>query len=170
MRGDLRRALDLILRAVALEPAAAFLRWQAAYVAAASGDTVRARTILGTEAGGSGIIGTLIPVLRLALDGDAAGAAALAERARNALDWGWSYSLAAQLALAGAVEPALAFLELAIDQGWSQADMPAQYDGLMACLRGDARFEALLERMRRQAASVEVPSISELLTLAETAA
>jgi Flp pilus assembly protein TadD len=60
------------------------------------------------------------------------------------------YNLACSLALCGAAREALDELELAVELGYTDAEHLAADDDL-ARLRTDARFVALLERLRRGA-------------------
>jgi len=174
MRGEPQRASDLIDRALAVQRDEPFIRWQAAHIKAAIGAMDDARAILGERVPAGGIIGTLTDVLRMALDGDGAGAHSRAnrpgDRAVFARDWGWTYSLATELAQAGATELALELLEVAVANGWAQADLPARHDHMIAGLRGDPRFTVLVERMRLQASSIELPSVDELFVRRETPA
>lgn len=58
------------------------------------------------------------------------------------------YNLSCSLALVGRVEEALAELERAVELGYDDPDQMAA-DPDLAALRSHARFQALLERLRR---------------------
>jgi len=61
------------------------------------------------------------------------------------------YNLACSLALLGRTPQALASLEDAVERGYGDAAFMAQDDDL-ASLRGEARFRALIERIRSRGA------------------
>lgn len=62
----------------------------------------------------------------------------------------WSYFVAAAFALAGGEEDALSWLEHAVDLGWVNYPFMAEQDPFLAGLRGGARFERLMVRVKRE--------------------
>jgi hypothetical protein len=63
------------------------------------------------------------------------------------------YSLAAAHAAQGETEQALEWLEQAVDRGWPY-ELTTVNDPLLASLRGDARFQTLVDRMRARNAEM----------------
>ena len=63
-------------------------------------------------------------------------------------DAGYSYHLAAVLALAGAREEALDWLENAVDRGFMNHTFLATQDPFLESLRGEPRFLDLVQRAR----------------------
>jgi tetratricopeptide (TPR) repeat protein len=68
----------------------------------------------------------------------------LAEQNRRAVDW---YRLARFQLVAGDSERAIGSLSRAADAGWSRADQTL-HDPTLAAIRDDARFSAIIEKMR----------------------
>jgi Flp pilus assembly protein TadD len=66
------------------------------------------------------------------------------------------YNLACSLALTGELGAAIDALELAIEHGYDDPEFMSQDDDL-ASLRQDARFQALLQRLRERALGGPIP-------------
>ena len=63
--------------------------------------------------------------------------------------------LAQGFALAGDVERALDWLEVAVERGFGNHDFLARHDPCLASVRGEPRFARLLEVVRRRSAAIE---------------
>jgi hypothetical protein len=72
-----------------------------------------------------------------------------------ACHFGYAGDLATVCALVGAHDEALAFLAQSIDLGWINVDFFARYDPSFEKLRGNERFENLIEKGRERATAFE---------------
>ncbi len=77
-------------------------------------------------------------------------------RQTAARDGAWASHVAADLALVGAKEEALEWLGYAVDAAFINYPMLAEHDPFLARLRGEPRFDALLERVKHEWENFEV--------------
>jgi hypothetical protein len=68
----------------------------------------------------------------------------------------WSYYYASFSALGGLDEVALDWLENTIDQGFINYPLLAEHDPFLKRLRGNGRYDALMESVKREWESFEI--------------
>jgi hypothetical protein len=109
----------------------------------------------------SGPISDLCELVYVSLRGDQSALKAILESKTTLLEiaktdeW-FPNAIAACLARVGDFDGALEWLERAINWGFSNHRFLAEHNRFHAPLRGDPRFEALIERARKQQEAFEV--------------
>ena len=143
-------------------PGSPLLLWWLAQALAYDGKDDAAKPIFGQVAAlpGVGVFSDLSALYCLAADGDRDGlrqvldANAGLQEAAKTDEW-YSNFIAACLAMVGEHETAIDWLERAVAWGFSNHRFLGEYSPFLAPLRGDARFEALLERAREKERAFE---------------
>ncbi|HEX2165426.1 MAG TPA: protein kinase [Thermoanaerobaculia bacterium] len=149
MNGDPVRALGALSKAHAMEPENPAIRFVYAWALAAAGRRDAAAELLaplpGTAA--AGVFGPLAAGLAAALAGDRDGVvAALDDEVQAAIrrDLQYAWIGAGCFAAVGERETALSLLAAAVERGFLNFPLLAQFDPFLEPLRGDERFEALV--------------------------
>ena len=164
-RGHLRRPLRLGSRQGRRD--ARHRRWHSARRLRAglclmyAGDTAEAAEVFARgAASGAGIVSAVQSVLGAALRGDRnavrEGLIDPATRATFRIDKEFAWLAAAACASVGDTDDALDWLSAAIDMGFINHRFFAEHDPFLATLRGDPRFEALMDKAREKQRAYEV--------------
>jgi len=135
------------------DPENLIAHWMYGSILARNGKTEEARAVFAELEGrpGSGPFGRLGAMHGRALVGDREGAIQavtpdLMEAAK--VDWQYSWEVATGYALVGEKEPALEWLALAVRRGFLNYRFLSEHDPLLASLREDERFRALMAEAR----------------------
>jgi tetratricopeptide (TPR) repeat protein len=153
--GDLDRAVSSYEKARQLSPDHPGTSLVLAQTFASAGDLERMAREVDEHVPdpGSHPLATLTHILKHALLGDAAAADGLVSDAWAEKIWSdlqYTHVMAQALAVLGRHDEALRWLERATQRGLIHYPFLAERDPLLRNLRGEARFAALLERVRQQ--------------------
>jgi TolB-like protein len=159
--GKYERALEGMWRALKTFPDSSSLQAHSAWALAWVGrtDEAIAQADRSAKAAPNLVHTKLTLMLKHGLEGDVAGARA--ELTPEFYEWchrecTWSYFVAASFALANAKNDALEWLEHAVDLGWINYPLLAEKDPFLANIRGEERFQKLMERVKREWEEFEV--------------
>jgi predicted Zn-dependent protease len=142
-------------RAVDIDPTNPTNRMVHALILAANGRRDDATTLLDAVAQDTFDMAwaKMAPTMACALRGDREGVLrAMTPELRAASAWDdiFCWWAADALALVGENEAALGFVERAADFGWINYPFLAQHEPFLAGIRGEARFDRLMERVRKE--------------------
>jgi non-specific serine/threonine protein kinase len=154
MGGDFQRALSSFERGFRMEPTNPMVRLKYAQALTLAGRREQAVDLLAPLAdnGDASLFGQVARFYSRALEGRSEEALeAMSEEALAAArqDMEYSWMLAECYALAGEVEEAVGWIANAKAHGFLNFPLLAEHDPLLADLRGNERFQTLLEEMRR---------------------
>lgn len=149
MRGDFQAALEPFVTCLRLDPANPQIRSLYGQTLALAGERDEARRVFSAlaEESPESFFGGLATLYQRALAGDRAGveqAAGEQLRAAAATDPLYAWSVAEAFALVGDRAEAVAWLERAADRGFINYPLVAERDPLLADLRSDPAFVALM--------------------------
>jgi len=152
------RMSDAVSRVFEGEP---FGLWWEAQAAGFAGDDERARELFERVAGieEAGALANLSELFLRALEDDAEGVRSALDRPDlrdmgNADEWFPVY-FASAFARVGEVDEAIRWLDQAVNWGFGNHQFLARYNRYLEPLRGDPRFEAVLERAREKERALE---------------
>lgn len=152
LRGDFEQAVEPLATSFRLEPANPMIRFLHGQALALAGDRTSATEVFAVlyEEMPETFFGGLARLYERALAGDAEGvgeAAGEELRAAAAVDPFYAWNVAEAFALIGDRAEAVAWLERAAERGFINYPLLAEHDPLLADLRADPAFCALMQRV-----------------------
>jgi non-specific serine/threonine protein kinase len=152
MRGDFDQAVAPLLTSYRLEPGNPMVRSLYAQALALAGERAEARRVFAAlaEESPESFFGGLATLYERALGGDRAGvekAASEKLQAAAAADPLYAWSFAEAFALVGDRAEAVAWLERGLERGLINHPLLAEHDPLLASLRADPAFAALMQKV-----------------------
>ena len=105
------------------------------------------------------MLGVTILFLKYALQGEKEKALQLFSEDERRIAWNdfmWPWFMAGCFSLIGEKGEALRWLEHAIDKGWCNYPLFSELDPFLANLRGEERFQKLMERVKKEWEEFEI--------------